>query len=609
MRQTIFKTSLAFKTSFAVFFLLITAFVFALPAQAADWSKKPFLTVFTSAKTVSNEDSVAITALAATPVGEMADRIQITIDGKTEGCENAYSCRIYAGPFNVAKNTWMKYTVVAIKKRTGSKESGTTRVGYILVKPKAKDTTKPVFTKIITSGNQLSVGDSLDLKILTKDKIGIAKIEIMLDGQLMETCENETECGTIFGPFDENQVGEHKYEFIVTNVSGNSIKPWGKFWVKTIKESGTSGGGGPSTPAESGTSGGGGPATPAQPAEPLQPLIKDDTENPVISISVDKTQASDTDLITFTAKALDNKKIKKINILVNAKEVKVCENAEICSYIGGPYPDYADTSVSYGANAYDEAGNRAWTGYLGVKIIKSTLSTPITPTSTPITPTADSVAPVITVRSGFVGIKTQLNKYGMKISASATDESGKINKIQIFLSEVGVGVNSPISVCPATASPAVCETTYYYISSGKEYIYWVEAFDTSGNRGVSYKYYFKMPEDKPVIPAADITSPSISVEGKFDYILFNLKYYNFVVSALAKDESGKINKIQIFLSEVGAEVGSPRSVCSAAASPAVCTTTYYNASRGKKYTYWAEAFDPSGNKSISTKYYFEVPLK
>ncbi len=64
--------------------------------------------------------------------------------------------------------------------------------------------------------------------------------------------------------------------------------------------------------------------------------------------------------ITFTANGSDNNGINKIEILVNAIVVKTCSNSSTCSYTGGPY---TTETVSYGANLYDDLGNRTWTGY------------------------------------------------------------------------------------------------------------------------------------------------------------------------------------------------------------------------------------------------------
>mgnify|MGYP000884879263 CR=1 FL=1 len=66
------------------------------------------------------------------------------------------------------------------------------------------------------------------------------------------------------------------------------------------------------------------------------------------------------DQITFTANGSDANGINKIEILVNAQVVKTCNGVGTCSYVGGPYNT---ETVSYGANLYDNLGNRTWTGY------------------------------------------------------------------------------------------------------------------------------------------------------------------------------------------------------------------------------------------------------
>jgi hypothetical protein len=56
--------------------------------------------------------------------------------------------------------------------------------------------------------------------------------------------------------------------------------------------------------------------------------------------------------------------VAKVEILVNARLVKTCPGHK-CEYVGGPYPE---GTVTYGASAYDEAGNRAWTGYQSLTV-------------------------------------------------------------------------------------------------------------------------------------------------------------------------------------------------------------------------------------------------
>ncbi len=67
--------------------------------------------------------------------------------------------------------------------------------------------------------------------------------------------------------------------------------------------------------------------------------------------------------VTFTANGSDGNGIERIEILVNAQSAKTCYGASTCSFTGGPY---SSDSVSYGANLYDQLGNRTWTGYKSI---------------------------------------------------------------------------------------------------------------------------------------------------------------------------------------------------------------------------------------------------
>ena len=90
-----------------------------------------------------------------------------------------------------------------------------------------------------------------------------------------------------------------------------------------------------------------------------------DTTPPTIALSCSPENPTTDQQITFIATASDRSGIDRIEILVNTETVEECFESK-CTYIGGPYP--AGTFVSYGANAYDGAGNRAWTDYKSVHI-------------------------------------------------------------------------------------------------------------------------------------------------------------------------------------------------------------------------------------------------
>ncbi|KAF5428905.1 PKD repeat-containing protein [Candidatus Methanophagaceae archaeon] len=122
----------------------------------------------------------------------------------------------------------------------------------------------------------------------------------------------------------------------------------------------------------------------------LKITYPNDTTPPTLTLTCSPENPTADQQITFSATASDRAGIDRIEILVNARKVKECPDSDSCTYRGGPYPDYAGTSVSYGANAYDKAGNRAWTGYRNVHISEPRDTTP--PTVIEHTPTGENVS-------------------------------------------------------------------------------------------------------------------------------------------------------------------------------------------------------------------------
>ncbi|KAF5432226.1 Chitodextrinase, partial [Candidatus Methanophagaceae archaeon] len=119
------------------------------------------------------------------------------------------------------------------------------------------------------------------------------------------------------------------------------------------------------------------------------------------------------------------------------------------------YPDYAGTSVSYGANAYDKAGNRAWTGYRNVHI-----SEPMTPpTVIEHTPTGENV-PVTTQIT--VTFSEPMNTDSVEYASSIDPE---------VLGEFGWKENTIIF----TPSSKLNYDTTYTVTIGRE------SEDTEGN--------------------------------------------------------------------------------------------------------------------------------
>lgn len=541
-------------TLWAVFLLL--AFFVAIPAQAADIAKKPLLYTFVSATRITDQDTINLTALSATPQGEPVDRITITVNGEKKECGLGFSCQETFGPFKVTKQTWIRYEVVAVKKGIGNQESGITKRGSILVTP-LKLTAKPVFTKITTSGHQLKTGDTFDLKIYTKDeKAGIAKIEIYLDGKLMDKCEGSTECGTTFGPFADNDIGEHKYEFLVVNKVGNSIKPWGKFWVKA---------GAVSTPQTTPTSSGSGGSN-------------ETSGGLTATITPNKTEALSTDKIIFNVATEDDKLIKKIEILVNATLVKTCENVEVCEYIGGPYPNYAGTMVSYAANAYDVVGRQIFTGYKYLKITQAPNES------------IDKDAPRVTIE-GNVFTETGTFGYGANFVAKAVDQS-KIYKTEIYVVEEGATAGGAAQTCSVAISPATCEAKLDYLNYGKKYSYWAVATDSQGNIGTSSRMSLTVPN--LTTNNTSNTSSTLVTMTPYKSTLTNNEIVDFQIEVKTVARPERIN---LYVDEKLVSYCGSLASCYYQGGPYVSPNSYYP----YQPTYYAEAIYSDGSKILSTK--------
>lgn len=137
---------------------------------------------------------------------------------------------------------------------------------------------------------------------------------------------------------------------------------------------------------------------------PLVPQPPADTTPPQVEISASPASPTAGDTVVFTANASDDVALQRIEIVVNGSTVATCY-ASPCSYSGGPYPE---GTVTYGANAFDQAGNRGWTGNRTLSVTAS-VPNPITfdrfPDGTPIVHT--------TILSG-----EEFSAWGLHISAA-----------------------------------------------------------------------------------------------------------------------------------------------------------------------------------------------
>lgn len=87
---------------------------------------------------------------------------------------------------------------------------------------------------------------------------------------------------------------------------------------------------------------------------------------PTVKISISPADPTTMDMITFTVDAQDNSRmgLKRIVLLVNDKEVRVCLMSP-CVFYGGPFPEGL---LKCGAKVFDRSGNEPWTGFRMVNV-------------------------------------------------------------------------------------------------------------------------------------------------------------------------------------------------------------------------------------------------
>lgn len=83
-----------------------------------------------------------------------------------------------------------------------------------------------------------------------------------------------------------------------------------------------------------------------------------DTTPPLLRVQHRPSRPQAGQRVTFIARASDPSGVAKIEIKVNGRVVKTC-SAETCSCSGGPFPQ---GTVTYEVTAFDQAGNKAWSG-------------------------------------------------------------------------------------------------------------------------------------------------------------------------------------------------------------------------------------------------------
>lgn len=257
---------------------------------------------------VGEKFSMQVYAKSKTPI----DGVWAYLDGKLVATCKKSPCSAVVGPFGEGDVGEHKYVFVVSNKNGKFIQPW----GKFWVNSVSQPQVQPVpvavsngpeFINILTqsnNGHYPYVGDTFALKINAKDAKGIATIAVKLDGKVIYTCSGVTTCGTTVGPFITSDLGEHKYEFVVTNLDGKFIEPWGKF---TVKEKAV-------TPT------------------PIQ-----ETSGPEwLQIITNSNKLTVGDNFTLKVYTKDAVGISKIVVRVNGNTVATCYDTTICGTTVGP---------------------------------------------------------------------------------------------------------------------------------------------------------------------------------------------------------------------------------------------------------------------------------
>ncbi len=369
----------------------------------------------------------------------MLNKIDVFLDGKvvkTCALNNTIApCGATFGPFVVGDVGEHKYEFLMVDVNGKTNKPW----GKFWVNAVNADLTYPQWEKVLTGGNNLKVGDSFSATMYAKNDPKVTKIIGLIDNATTQECLDTAVCTMTKGPY--TAAGEHTYSFTLVAENGKSVVATnGKFWienttdvtapsatvkadkteinytndtvtitanatdnkgvskiwifvanglVKECKDSNvcvyTSGGdhypGATIAYKATAFDAAGNSITTAEQYVKVKP--KEATA--AISIATDVSGSIGTgQKVVFTAKVDSaGKTIDHLDVIVNQKLVNTCKTVE-CAYTGGPYPEYANKNVTYGATVYFTDGAKLLTGYQILEV-KGDPTLTITPSAVSLT--------------------------------------------------------------------------------------------------------------------------------------------------------------------------------------------------------------------------------
>lgn len=369
----------------------------------------------------------------------MLNKIDVFLDGKvvkTCALNNTIApCSATVGPFVAGDVGEHKYEFYMLDVNGKSSKPW----GKFWVNAVNADLTYPQWEKVLTGGNNLKVGDSFSATIYAKNDPKVTKIIGTIDNATIQECLNTTVCTMTKGPY--TAAGEHTYSFTLVAENGKSVVATnGKFWIENTADVTAPSASVKADKAEINytndavtitanaidnkgvskiwifvanglvkeckdasmcvytSSGDHVPGiTFAYKAQAFDAAgnsfttaeqyvkVKSKEATAAISIATDVSGSIGTEQkVVFTAKVSPaGKTTDHLDVIVNQKLVNTCKSVE-CAYVGGPYPEYANKNVTYGATVYFTDGSKLLTGYQVLEV-KGNPTLTITPSTASLT--------------------------------------------------------------------------------------------------------------------------------------------------------------------------------------------------------------------------------
>lgn len=185
--------------------------------------------------------------------------------------------------------------------------------------PEPRDTVLPeVIVRHVPE--RIEPGQRVTFIAEAKDNIGIRRIELLIDGKVVEASKSSP-CVFDGGPYDQGSTV--RYSAYAYDEAGN--RAWSGEWSLQI-------------------------------GAVMESI---DTISPKVTVGHTPQEPQADQRVTFTVEAEDNIGIERIEFLVNGQVVEESASSSLV-FVGGPYGEVA--VVYYSAYAYDAAGNSAWSG-------------------------------------------------------------------------------------------------------------------------------------------------------------------------------------------------------------------------------------------------------